>query len=148
MAIKNRQHVAKTIHYRDYCIKSNFPIIVRNRTHKFELYWTPKGEDWDEHYICTYEVPEKYTITPTFVGQRGDDGRMRILLKLQYGPMRASLQLYYFELELLLLPVEREDGSLHLAVVSAGSQCAQDYADAAEVKRVLDHLISTIENHQ
>ena len=145
MSDKNQPQIKRTIHYRDYQNKAQISFFFKKRTHKFEIFWTPKDEDWDEHYICTYDVPTMYTIDPTFVGQPGDDGRMRILFKLHFSTIRAWVPSPDFDVELLLLPVERDDGTLHLAVVSAGSQCDDTYKDIEFVKKELDRLVAAIE---
>lgn len=145
MSDKKQQHVAKTIHYRDYHNTISFPLIHRPITHKFEIFWTPKDEEWDEHYLCICDISSEYSIEPSFVGEEGNDGRMRILFKIKYLPMRKTLATPYFELEILILPVEREDGSLHLAVTSAGAQCNEDYKEKSKAE--LDRLIAAIENN-
>lgn len=146
MSGKNQPQIERTLHYRDYHSKEQVTFFsVKRRTHKFEIFWTPRGEDWDEHYICTYNVHEMYTIEPSFVGQMGDDGRMRILFKLHFSTLRATAPRPDFDVELLLLPVERENGELHLAVVSAGSQCGETFRDLAFVQKELDRLIAAIE---
>ena len=140
-----QQHIERTLHYRDYYVKPTISFFTKKQTHKFEIFWTPRDAEWDEHYLCIYDAPEMYTMDPTFVGQSGDDGRMRILFKIKFSTIRASVPRPDFEVELLLLPVEREDGSLHLAVVSAGSHCDETYKDLDVVKKELDRLIAAVE---
>ena len=147
MSAKKQQHIERTLYYRDYKTKSALSFLSKDPTTKFELFWTPREEEWDEHYLCTYEVPEKYTLTPTLERQMGDDGRVRALLRIRYSTTLPTISSPSFELELLILPVEREDGSLHLAVVSAGSQCDERHKDLSFVKKELDRLSAAIENN-
>ena len=147
MSAKRKQHVARTLYYRDYKTKSPTPFFVKDRTNKFELFWTPREEEWDEHMLCTYEVPEMYTIAPIFEGEKEDDGRVRIRFRIKFSTVRITVPRPSFEVELIILPVEREDGSLHLAVTSAGSHCDKNHEDQAFVKKELDRLIAAIENN-
>lgn len=147
MSTKKKQHIERTLYYRDYKAKSALSFLSRDPTIRLELFWTPREEEWDEHLLCTYEVPEGYTIEPSFVGEMGDDGRMRVLLTLKYSSVRPISPRPPFELELLILPTEREDGSLHLAVVSAGSQCTAPAKDPNLAKKELDRLIAAVENN-
>ena len=147
MASQKQAHVARTLYYRDYKTKAVVNFFPKEQIKKFELFWTPRDEEWDEHYLCTYEAPELYTMTSTFEGEKGDDGRVRILFRIHFSTLRPTVPRPDFQVELVLLPVEREDGGLHLAVTSAGSHCEKKYEDQAFVKKELDRLISVIENN-
>lgn len=143
---KSQPQIKRTLHYRDYTIDSPMSLFSKKkRTHRLEIYWTPRDEEWDEHILCTYDVPELYTIEPSFTGDEGNDGRMRVLLKIAFSTIRATVPRPDYDVELLILPVERETGDLHLSVISAGSQCDKTYEDLDFVKKELDRLIAAIE---
>ena len=145
MSSQTQAHVARTLHYRDYKTKAVVSFFTKEQIKKFELFWTPRDEEWDEHPLCTYEAPELYTMASTFTGERGDDGRVRILFRIDFSTIRAIVPRPDFRVELVILPVEREDGGLHLAVTSAGSQCDKTYEDLDFVKKELNRLIAAIE---
>ena len=142
---KSQTHIPRTLYYRDYSSKEKASFFSVRNIRKFELFWTPRDEEWDEHPICTYEAPDTYVLTPIFEAQ-DRDGRVHALLKLRLTPAFPLAPRPSFDVELLLLPIECEDGELQLSVVDSHWTCDKKYEDHTFVKKELDRLIKIIEN--
>ena len=95
-------------------------------------------QNYTNTYAPTEVLKERYDSALT-------DGRIRVLLKIAFSTIRATVPRPDYDVELLILPVERENGDLHLSVISAGSQCDKTYEDLDFVKKELDRLIAAIE---
>ena len=142
---KKGTHIPRTLYYRDYSGNEKTSFFNIRNIKRFELFWTPRGEEWDEHLICTYEGPEGYAFTPSFEAQE-QNGRVHALLKLRLAPCFPLAPRPSFDVELLILPIEQEDEGLTLSVVDSRWTCDKKYEDHTFVKKELDRLIQTIEN--